>query len=111
MKEKHGRDTKFVTLTPTIKSGTVYTLDISQYGDADDIASISKQAASFNKSEISVSSGRNVYTFQDVIKTNGMEDVQITLVEPARGGITGGPGGCFGGGTEAVIDIHFTITP
>ena len=50
-KEGHGEN-KSVTLNVTVNAGDTYKLDLSPYGDEDDVASIAKQAADYNISAI-----------------------------------------------------------
>ena len=50
--DRGNRGTKYVTIDTTINSGTAYQLNLTQYGDADDVAAIKTQAAQYTRSEI-----------------------------------------------------------
>ena len=53
-KDPHHNDIlgKRITIDTTLISGTLYTLDLKTYGDADDVATITQQASTFTTSEI-----------------------------------------------------------
>ncbi len=107
-KEGHGRnggESKSVTLNVTLNAGEMYQLDLSQYGDADDLATITKQAASFVTSEISSNvAGNYRYNFSKPgsPKTggNGNEQVILKVCEPE---------GRWRNTHETNITINFTI--
>jgi hypothetical protein len=85
---RHDRDeVKNVTLNVSIDAGVVYTLDLSTYGDADDIATITKQATDFNLSEIAKQGVIGKYSFMrnGTPKTggNGTDVVVLKIAEPA----------------------------
>ena len=118
-KEKHD-DVQIVNLNVTLAAGTVYNLDLSKYGDADDIAKIFTQAEHFDISEINSTAGKFNYQYKvaAIPKVNftGTDKVVIKLTEPERGG--GRNGGSSNGGfcgdtngthDEAIITINFTI--
>jgi hypothetical protein len=88
-KKDNGGDNeiKNITLNETINAGSTYTLDLSKYGDADDLVSITKQAIDFSVSEITKNLQLGVYSFSKSgsPKTggNGSETVVIKIYEPA----------------------------
>ena len=106
--KKEGRgdhESKSVTLNVTLSAGTVYELDLSKYGDADDLATITTQAENFDVSEIYKSSVNGKYLYKYSVaaipKTGfkGIDKVILKVSEP-----TGRPH-C----TETNITINFTI--
>ena len=104
--KKDGHATKYVTLNETVKAGSTYSLDVSAYGDADDIASISTQATHYAMSQIDkdATTDASIYHFSYDTKFQGNETVVITLSEDHNGR--------FGGRCnrdEAVITINFTV--
>jgi len=82
-KDGHARnENRSVTLNVTINAGDVYQLNLAQYGDADDLAMISKQAAVYSISEIGKNNtGNNIYKFSTVVgsKTGGTGTDQVVL--------------------------------
>jgi hypothetical protein len=87
-KERNDKDAvKNITLNVTVDAGSTYDLDLSAYGDADDIASIIKQAVTYAKSEINLTGGKYIYSFMKSgtpkAGGNGMETVILKLSEPA----------------------------
>jgi hypothetical protein len=102
--KKHGRDTQYITLNETVISGNTYSLDLSAYGDEDDIPSITTQAKNYDVSQINKNAvtARNIYSFSVTQKTSDKETVVITLKEQHAG-----RGSC--NRDEAVITINFTI--
>ena len=103
--KKEGHDTKYITLDETIISGSTYSLDPAAYGDADDLASITTQAAHYDVSQISPDavSGKNMYHFSIITKGQDKETVVITLNENH-----GGRGGDCNKAV-AVITVNFTV--
>ena len=101
--EKPERETKQVTLNVNIKTNEVYSLDVSQYGDKDDNATISQQAIHFTSSQLSKNaSDRYIFEFSTTTKVQDTEDVVINLTEDHnRCRRDNNP--------EAVIHIHFVI--
>ncbi len=78
---------KLITINQTLSSGETYSLKLNQFGDADDIANIIKQAASFSVSSIdnpNISSASN-YTFSSVSKSAEAEQVVLAITEANRG--------------------------
>ena len=100
-KKDHG--TKYITLNETVKAGSTYSLNVSAYGDADDIASITKQADHFAVSQIDqdAASKNSIYHFSIDTKFQANATVVITLSEDH-----GGRGHC--NHDPAVITINFT---
>jgi hypothetical protein len=84
----HQRDeVKNVTLNVSVDAGVVYNLDLSTYGDADDIVTITKQATDYNISEIVKQGVIGKYSFMrnGTPKTggNGTDVVVLKVAEPA----------------------------
>lgn len=105
--KKPGHDTQYVELNETVLSNAMYTLDLSQYGDEDDIPSISTQATDYTVSEIrkDAVSSKNIYNFSSAAKSASAQTVVITLKE---GNHPNGPRrNC--NRDEAVITIHFSV--
>lgn len=105
-KDGHGRnENKSVTLNVTINAGDVYQLNLAQYGDADDLATISKQAAVYSISEIGKNNtGNNIYKFSTTVgsKTGGTGTGQVILKVYE-------PEGRCRNHDETNITINFTI--
>ncbi len=118
--KKNNGEVKYITLNETVAFGAVYNLDLSQYGDADDVASITKQATKSNASAMTSIFGYS-YTAPAANVSKGIttdtDVVEITLNEGSRGnGIA--RGGCMNNGgngdrkghdERTVITINFTI--
>lgn len=108
MKEGHGRhgaESKSITLNVAVNAGENYQLNLRQYGDADDLATITKQAVSYITSAISRSAtGDYIYTFAKEAgsKTgdSNTEQVILKVYEPQ--------GRCRNN-DETNITINFTI--
>jgi hypothetical protein len=84
----HGNDEiKNVTINATVDAGVAYHLDLSAYGDADDIASITKQASDFAVSEILKQGIIGKYSFMrngsPKAGGNGTDVVVLKIAEPA----------------------------
>ena len=105
--EKEHDETKYITLNETIKSGDTYSLEPGIYGDDDDVATITTQAANFSVSSITkdAATSKNMYHFSIITKVQEKETVVITLKENHGG--RGGGAGC--NDEEAVITINFTV--
>ena len=119
-KKEKADDVQIVNLDVTLAAGAVYNLDLSKYGDADDIAKIFTQAEHFDISEITGTTGKYNYQYKvaAIPKVNfaGTDKVVIKLTEPARGGERNGGnsnggfcGTTDGAGDEAIITINFKI--
>jgi hypothetical protein len=95
-----------VALSVTVNAGETYQLNLSQYGDADDIASITQQAVSYQVSEINrdAVSGNYIYHFSKAGSPksggNGTDNVVLKISEPEGRG-------CHHDETD--VTIHFTI--
>jgi hypothetical protein len=103
-KERHGEN-KFVTLNVSVNAGDTYRLDLSPYGDADDLATITKQAVTYLTSEISKGAADNfIYSFAKAgspkMGGNGTELVVLKITEPE--------GRCRNH-DETTVTINFTI--
>ena len=102
-KKEHTDQIKNVALNITIQTGTTYTLDLSQYGDDDDLAEIVTQANSFTKSEISQTKMPSIYTFlkdgNPKAGGNSNEVVVLKVSEPTRRNCS----------HETKITINFTV--
>lgn len=94
-----------ITLNVSLTPDQLYKLDLSQYGDADDIASISTQAADFITSEVNFdnSSQKYFYTYTSSLNSktalSKTEKVVLSVHEPA------GRRHC----DQTIITINFTI--
>ncbi len=86
-KEKY-HSSRSITIDTTLASGAKYQLNLKSYGDDDDVAAITKQAASFTSSEIVNTGSRfSVYNFSAIAdKTALNEQVVIAITEGNRGG-------------------------
>lgn len=97
-KKEHGDEITNVTLDVSINAGETYKLDLSQYGDADDFATITKQATDFATSEIAKVGTIGEYNFMKAgnpkVGGNGSETV-ILKVEEGKGN-----GRCSGDSTR-----------
>ena len=104
--KKEHHEAKYITLNQTIKSGDTYSLEPGIYGDDDDVATITTQAANFSVSSIAndAATSKNMYHFSIVTKIQDKETVVITLKENH-----GGRGGGSCNHDDAVITINFTV--
>jgi hypothetical protein len=104
-KDQPDNESKAVTLNVTQSSADTYTLDLSQYGDADDLTAIQTQATAFITSEINqnATSGKSIYTYTSIgngkAGYTGTDKVVLKVYEPA------GRKHC----DETIITINFTI--
>ncbi len=77
-----------VTLNATTNAGETYKLDLAQYGDADDIATITTQANTFATSEVVKSGVIGEYNFMKAgspkVGGNGNEVVVLKISEGQR---------------------------
>lgn len=78
---------KSIVIDTTLASNTEYLLDLKPYGDADDVATITKQAAFFTTSEIVNTSGTfsPVYHYSALAKTDGTGQVVLSITEGSHG--------------------------
>lgn len=86
----HRAEMKSETLNITLKAGTLYQLDLSKYGDADDIATISAQGTNYQTSQIDHdgATGKYIYYYvsNPLVKTgNPMSDKVILKVAEPEG--------------------------
>lgn len=100
-KENHG--TQYETLDVSLARGANYQLDLRQYGDADDIATITKQADDYVTSEISSFVYKYTTATTPKVSSTGHDNVVLKVSEPA------GRGRCGGHKSETVISINFTL--
>lgn len=101
--------TKYITINATLASGEKYSLNLKQYGDDDDVATITKQAiGNFSVSSIDNNFLANNATYQYASnpKFTANDDVEITVTEGKHNNDNRGQ---HCNETEAVITIHFTI--
>jgi len=107
--KKEQNNVKYVTLDVTLARGTNYNLDLRQYGDADDIVSITKQADDYITSEISRDASTSWYIYKystaatPKVSSTGHDTVVLKITEP------GGRGRCGKHQSETDITIHFTL--
>ena len=98
---------KRITIDTTLASGTIYNLNLAQYGDDDDIATIRQQATSFTTSEItnSLSGFSPVYHFSAVgdPKTQLNKQVTLSITEGSRNGMQPHPS------DSTLITINFKV--
>lgn len=84
---RHGKDeSKTVILNVTVVRGAAYQLDLSQYGDADDLATIQTQATEYLISEITQSvTSKYVYKYVAAsvpkVSTTGTDIVKLKISE------------------------------
>lgn len=93
---------KQIAIDTTLASGAEYKLDLQPYGDADDVASITRQGSAFTTSEIVNASGTfaPVYHYAAFTKTGLTDQVVLTVSEGHEG---------RGHGGSTIITINFTI--
>ncbi len=118
-KKEKTNEIKNVTLDVTINAGDIYKLDLSKYGDADDVATVTKQAVDFATSEIVKVGTVGEYDFMRTgsPKTggNGTETVVLKVAEGPHGNGGNAPQGAGGSHgncnhiDETNITINFTI--
>jgi hypothetical protein len=101
----HGNDEiKNITINATVDAGVVYNLDLSKYGDADDIATITKQATDFSVSEIVKQGEIGKYSFmRNGSPKNGGNGTDVVVLKIAE------PAGRCKRAEEKNITINFTI--
>lgn len=105
--DRGSRGTNYVTIDTTINSGAAYQLNLAQYGDADDVATIKTQATQYTRSEIVNAAGgfAPVYYFSastDPKMGALTEQVVIAITE----GRNGRPHPC---GDSTLVTINFTV--
>jgi hypothetical protein len=115
--KKSNEEVKYITLNETVAFGAVYNLDLRTYGDADDVATITKQSTKSNASTIAGAFGYSYTAPAANVSKTGSTDkdaVEITLTEGSRGGGRCGNGNNGGGDRKGhdertVVTINFTI--
>jgi hypothetical protein len=98
----HNFETKQIVIDTTLASGATYDLNLQPYGDADDVASIVKQAANYTTSEITNTTGTfaPVYHYSAFTKTGVTDQVVLSVAEGA---------GHRHHSDSTLITINFTI--
>ncbi len=109
-KEKND-DVKNVDLNVTVQANATYTLNLSTYGDADDNATITKQGAAYNISEIAKATGTiGTYSYQaNTAKGATTDVVELTVAEGKNSRCGNGNNSEKQHGDKTIITIHFTI--
>lgn len=100
------RAAKKIVLNTGLASGTEYVLDLKPYGDADDVATITKQGTVYSTSEIVNATGTfaPVYHYSSSAKTSATDQVILSVTE-GNSGERGSRHGC----DSTTITINFTI--
>jgi hypothetical protein len=101
--EKNMEDAvKQVVIDTTLVSGTEYMLNLQQFGDADDVAAITKQGNNYTTSAIINTTGafNPVYHYSAVTKTGLSDQVLLTVSEGHEG---------RGHGKSTIITINFIV--
>jgi len=82
-RKHHEQVSKQYTIDTTLASGIDYQLNLQPYGDADDIAVISKQGSYFSTSEIINTAGifAPVYHYSAITKASLTDQVVLTVKE------------------------------
>ena len=87
---RHGKDeSKTVNINVTVARGDAYQLDLSQYGDEDDLATIQIQATDYSISEITQSASLK-YVYKYVagsvpkVSSTGTDIVKLKISEPEQ---------------------------
>jgi hypothetical protein len=103
-KKENGDDIKNITLNISINAGETYKLDLSKYGDADDVAIITKQASIFTTSEIVTIGAIGEYNFMKLgnPKTEGNLN-EVVKIKVSEGK---GRGWCGNGNGNSGIGEH-----
>lgn len=99
-------ESRQVVIDTTLASGTEYVLDLKSFGDADDVATIIKQASNFSTSEITNTAGTfsPVYHYSAISKTSTSDQVVLSITEGNRGG-----GNCRHHNDSTNITINFLV--
>ena len=97
---------KYVVLNETIHSGDIYALNLSSYGDVDDISTISQQAKNYGVSQLDKDpvTNQSIYHFSFVSKLPDIEKIQLIVSEVHHDG----RGDC-GHGHKTIITINLNI--
>jgi hypothetical protein len=101
-KKDQNLETKQIVIDTTLASGATYDLNLQPYGDADDVASIVKQAVNYTTSEITNTTGTfaPVYHYSAFTKTGVTDQVVLSVAEGA---------GRRHHSDSTVITINFTV--
>lgn len=97
---------KSIVIDTTIASGSQYVLDLKPYGDADDVAAITRQGTYYTTSEIINTAGTfsPVYHYSASAKTSVNDQVVISITEGNHGN-----GGGRHNSDSTTVTINFTI--
>ena len=104
----HPNTSAAIVIDTTLVSNTEYILNLKPYGDADDVATIKKQATTFTTSEIVNNSSQfnPVYHFIANAKEMGTQQVVLAVTEGNHGN-----GSSNYHNDSTLITINFTIKP
>ncbi len=107
--KEHGKkETKYVTLDVILARGANYQLDLSAYGDADDLATIITQATDYTISEIVKNASTSKYLYNYTTATTpkfsstGKDQVVLKVYEEEGER-------CRDKGEATIITINFTL--
>ena len=105
-KKDHEHVSKHYTIDTILNSGIEYKLNLQPYGDADDTASISRQAVNFTTSEIVNATGMFApeYHYQIETKTGLTDQVILAVKEGDHGNNSN-----MHHADSTIITINFTI--
>lgn len=104
---RHEKENQTVSLDVTLARGATYQLDLSKYGDEDDLATIQTQATEFTKSEITNAAGygKYLYTYEAAstpkVSSTDTDMVVLKIYEPEDRHHCGDE--------QTLITIHFTL--
>jgi hypothetical protein len=100
--------TKQVTIDTTLASGQLYQLNLAQYGDADDVATIMKQGSSYTTSSITNTTGTfaPIYSYSSSVAKVDLTDQVVLAV--TEGGRNGGRN-CGRRSDSTIITLNFTV--
>lgn len=103
---KKDQEAQYVTLDENIKSGSTYSLDLSEYGERNAISSITTQALNYTVSQIDIEpvTGKPVYHFSSDTKTDDMETIVINVTGKRNGR-------CNQSNKKKTITIHISVQP
>lgn len=102
--------TRRVTIDTALASGQVYQLNLAQYGDADDVATILKQGTGYSTSSIANTPGvfAPVYSYAaNAIKSVVTDQVVLAVTEGVKA--TRGGRNCNKASDSTIITLNFTV--
>jgi hypothetical protein len=100
--------TKQVVIDTALASGQVYQLNLAQFGDADDVATIIKQGINYSTSSIANTAGTfaPLYSYSSsAAKVNVTDQVVLAITEGGRNGNRN----CRNHSDSTVITLNFNI--